>query len=337
MDDPDVQSAEVSLVSILTWNGIDETLKCLGGISLGTDSRFKVLVLDNGSSSDPSEQLSREFPGVEVIRLASNLGFTGGHNHVIRLAMKRGYHSVLMLNNDCSLDMQSMIHMRRVMDSNARAAAVSALVYRRGAERKALMVAGYINWAAKESVRPSNPDAVTPPGAPTLLVGTAVLLNCAVMKQIGLLDDRYFAYYDDNDLSARIFAAGYEVLYAKDAVCLHAYKTLTEHSATALYLMSRNQWLFWRTHTPPAFQRGMTRSLLSQSLHDTALLIKNDAPEEKINAIADGAWSAWKGQFGAPAESRSSPRWLRLLFRAAPYRMHIWLRNAAKHARGGAN
>jgi hypothetical protein len=149
------------------------------------------------------------------------------------------------------------------------------------------------------------------------------------MKKIGLLDDRYFAYYDDNDLSARVAAAGYEALYCADAVCLHDYKTLSQHSAMALYLMARNQWLFWGTHTPAKYRKGMTRRLLSDSLHDFALLVKNHAPPDKLNAIPDGVWDAWRGRFGEPPRQRHSPWWLRTLFRIAPYRLHRLLSDAS--------
>ncbi|MEO8118241.1 MAG: glycosyltransferase family 2 protein, partial [Rhodoferax sp.] len=278
-------AADTMLVSILNWNGMEDTIACLTGIDRQVSPRVQFAVLDNGSQIDPTDDLHRLFPDVEVFREPHNLGFCGGHNRMIQLAIERGYGSVLILNNDCEIDIHAIVELQKTMDADPQAAVVSSLIYRSGPNRIALMVAGSIDWAQHRSIRPSSPDAATPMGHPTLLVGTALLLRCTAMKRIGLLDERYFAYYDDNDLSARIAAAGLKAVYCKTSICLHRYKPLHEHSAMALYLMSRNQWLFWQTHTPSEHRNGMTRRLLAQSLHTLALLKKNDSPPDKTNAI----------------------------------------------------
>ena len=321
------------LVSILNWNGTEDTVACLAGIDRQNQPRIRFAVLDNGSQIDPSRELQTRFPDVELFRVPHNLGFTGGHNRLIQEAIDRGYGSVLILNNDCEIDIQAIVELQKTMDADPQVAVVSSLIYRSGPERRALMVAGWIDWAQQLSIRPSLPDAVKPANSPTLLVGTALLLRCSAMQIIGLLDDRYFAYYDDNDLSARLAVAGLLAVYCKSSICLHRYKALHDHSAMALYLMSRNQWLFWNTHTPTEYRRGLRRRLLAQSLHDLTLLRKNCASEGKQNAIVDGWWDAWHGRFGPPPATRSSPWWIRKLAFNAPYFLIQLLRNPNLRAR----
>ena len=314
-------AVDMMMVSILNWNGAEDTIACLRGIARQVCPHIQFAVLDNGSQIDPTLELRALFPDVEVFREPHNLGFCGGHNLMIRLAMERGYGSVLILNNDCEIDIHAIVELKKTMDADPQTAVVSPLIYRSGPDRRALMVAGSIDWAQQRSVRPSSPDAVAPAGHPTLIVGTALLLRCAAIERIGLLDDRYFAYYDDNDLSARVAAAGLKAVYCKTSICLHRYKTLHDHSAMALYLMSRNQWLFWQTHTPSAHRGGMTRRLLAQSLHDLALLKKNNSPLEKTNALVAGWWDARRGRFGPPPLKRTSPWLLRRVALIAPYFM----------------
>ena len=209
---------QTMLVSILNWNGLDDTIACLEGIDRQASPRIRFAVLDNGSQIDPTHELRTRFPDVEVFREPQNLGFTGGHNRMMRMAIERGYGSVLILNNDCEIDIQAIHELLKALDADPQAAAVSSLIYRSGPERRALMVAGSIDWAHQRAVRPSSPDVVEPTGHPTLLVGTAVLLRCSALQAIGLLDDRYFAYYEDNDLSARIAAAGLKAVYCKTSI-----------------------------------------------------------------------------------------------------------------------
>lgn len=307
------------LISILNWNGIDDTLRCLGGFAHHGSPRITIAVLDNGSQEDPCERLKARFPAVECHRSDHNLGFTGGHNHMIRLAMARGFDTVFILNNDCDISLESVLALQRAMDASPDLAALSCLIYRSGKDRRPLMVAGHIDWAKHRSVRPSDPDTPVPPGAPLLLVGTALLLRCKAIEAIGLLDDRYFAYYDDNDLSARLHAAGMKAAYCHESICLHDYKGPHEHSAMALYLSSRNQWLFWREHTPAAHRAGMTRHLIAESLDLIARLQHHGANTDKIDAVVAGFWDGLRGHYGPPPDRRRAPWLLRKLAATAPY------------------
>jgi GT2 family glycosyltransferase len=316
-----------TLVSILNWNGTQDTAACLGLLDRQADPNLSFLVLDNGSRDDPRAVFEREFPDVEFMRQPANLGFTGGHNLVMALALERGYGSVLLLNNDCRIDIDAIRVLRDFMNADPSLGAASPLIYRDDGSGRAVAVAGWIDWARHRSVRPSSPDGTAPPGAPAMLVGTALLLRCDALRKIGLLDDRYFAYYEDDDISARLAAAGYRAAYCRSATCVHPHRNLHEYSAMALYLMARNRWLFWRSHTPRDARRGLRRELLAQTLHDLALLVKNNAAVEKRDAVIAGFWDGLRGRFCRPPARPSSPRLLRGLAQLAPYSASRFLRD----------
>ncbi|MEH0165825.1 glycosyltransferase family 2 protein [Roseateles microcysteis] len=312
-------NADRVLVSILNWNGTADTLRCLQGIDRSQCPDLQFAVLDNGSAQDPSAQFQAQCPDVLNFRVPRNLGFAGGHNWMIKWAMQQGYGAVLILNNDCEIDVNAILALKQQLDSDPQIAVASCVIYRSGAVRRPMMVSGWIDWARQLSVRPNSPDAKPPAGEPMLLVGTALLLRCAALQTIGLLDERYFAYYEDNDLSARVAAAGLKSVYCKDSICLHHYRPLHEYSAMALYLMSRNQWLFWREHTPEACKPGMTRRLTARSLHDLALLKKNQVSRDKTQAVVAGWWDAMHGRYGAPPTKLVGPAWLHGLAMLSPY------------------
>ena len=318
-----------TLVSILNWNGTEDTLACLAALDRSTAPELHFVVLDNGSTVDPSARFASDCPGLEYIRLPQNLGFTGGHNHVMRMALDHGYGSVLLLNNDCKMGLSDIRSMRTTLHSDPMVAAVSPLIYRDDASRIPMMVAGWFDWAAHRTVRPNNPDAAQPPDAPSFLVGTALLLRCDTLRKIGLLDDRYFAYYEDNDISARLAKHGYQAVYCPQANCLHDYRSLHEYGAMALYLLTRNAWLFWSENTPPSARNGLRRHLTSSFLHDLALLKKNQAPALKVHALCAGYWDAMRGRFGRPPTEFRSPRLMRYAASMAPYFLSQMLRDPA--------
>ena len=307
------------MVSILNWNGTTETLACLTALNRATAPELHFLVLDNGSAADPSARFAAECPDLEYIRLPANLGFTGGHNYVMRLALERDYGSVLLLNNDCQIGLSDIRKLRETLMADSSLGAVSPLIYRDDASRLPMMVAGWFDWPAHRTVRPNSADATQPAGTSTFLVGTALLLRCSALRKIGLLDDRYFAYFEDNEISARLAKNGYRAIYCREATCLHDYRSLHEYGAMALYLLTRNACLFWNENTPVTARKRLRRDLVSSFLHDLALLKKNHAAPMKVNAVCAGFWDGLSGRFGPPPSEFNSPWLLRYLANIAPY------------------
>lgn len=322
------------LVSILNWNGTPDTLACLAQLAGAPAADIHCVVLDNGSTVDPSDEIRRAHPQVEVLREPHNLGFTGGHNLVMALALQRGHDSVLLLNNDCKIDSASIRLMQSMLDEHAELAAVSPLIYCEDAPTRPQMVGGWLDWQQHRSTHPSVPGLRGPAGSPTHVLGTALLLRCAALREIGLLDERYFAYYEDNDLSARIAAAGWAAAYCDGATALHRARPIQDYSAMSLYLSARNAWLFWSTHTPPQHRQRLVRHLLAQHLLEIALLKKNGASADKAEAIVAGFWDARRGRSGAPPKRLSSPWLLRRLARAAPYFLRELILSPAEALRG---
>lgn len=317
------------LVSILNWNGLPDTLACIARIAPSDGCSWDVVVIDNGSIQDPRSELKARFPVIECIRLPENIGFTGGQNIGMQLAIDRGYTSVLLLNNDCEIDLETIGKLQTYLQSNAQFAAVSPLVYCTEQRNKPQMVAAWFDWAKHRSARPSQPDAPQPPSAPTMLAGTALLLRCAALQQIGLLDNRYFAYYEDNDISARIHQHGWLASYCQTAKVWHSSRPTRAYGEMALYLSARNAWLFWQTHTPPKSRHGLFRHLLAQSLYEIALLKKSGA-DAKCGAVVAGFWAAQQRKFGPPPATFSSPAWLNWLMCVAPYLGYDLINNPIK-------
>src|SRR5258708_3119732 len=99
-------------VSIIDFNGRENTIDCLNSIAKVNKDEFElnVLVINNS----PKEKLNLpSFPNlkIKIIENKKNLGFAGGHNVGIKYALENGADFVLVLNNDTAVDKNLIVEL----------------------------------------------------------------------------------------------------------------------------------------------------------------------------------------------------------------------------------
>jgi GT2 family glycosyltransferase len=157
------------------------------------------------------------------------------------------------------------------------------------------------------------------------LMGAAIILRTDAIREVGLLDERLFAYYEDNDICARLASAGWLNKMAFDAVVLHSHPKSRAHEKAPyyFYLMARNSFRFWFKHTP-----GRYRRFLRLKLIDRAILMANrlylQGLHSKVDACLLGVLDGQMGRTGVWNLDRRIPIFVQLLRRA------LWI-NHSKH------
>ncbi len=98
------ESVGTTYVIVLTWNGREDTLACLSSLVPILSGTVKAVVVDNGSTDGTADAVRASYPGIEVLELAENMGFSAGNNAGIRHALGKGAEYVVLLNNDTVVD-----------------------------------------------------------------------------------------------------------------------------------------------------------------------------------------------------------------------------------------
>src|ERR1700690_1550925 len=86
-------------VVILNWNGKRETIACIESLQK-QEASFDIVMVDNGSEDNSPAAISKRFPTVTILETGQNLGYAGGNNVGIEVALRQGADLVLLLNND---------------------------------------------------------------------------------------------------------------------------------------------------------------------------------------------------------------------------------------------
>ena len=223
----------------------------------------------------------------------------------------------------------------RLIDSDATCGAVSPLILALEDESVIDFCGARHDWANLDSVNSTSISATREMERQhpreMWLMGAAILLRMEAIGQVGLLNDTYFAYYEDNELCARLSAAGWFSRMAFDAVVLHSHPPvrMRDKGAYYFYLMARNSFKFWFQQTPRPH-----RKLIRLKLVDRALLVANRLHHhgyaDKRDACLLGIYDGQAGRSGAWNLERSVPAAMKLL------RQALW-RNHSRHLGHGEN
>lgn len=238
-------------IVVVNWNGLQYTARCLDSLRLLDYPNYRIIVVDNGSTDGSPERIRATHPEIELVESGKNLGFAGGANLGIRLALDRDIDSLWVLNNDIVVEPDTLTALVRVARSRPGIGIVGAAVWRPTADGEPRPQTEAFRWRGERRSPSSCPDA-NPTGALTLhsvddVAGSSALLDASMIRQIGLLEERFFHYWDDVELCTRARRAGWAVEHACQARILHVVGgTVPTDSAQAQYYFVRNWLLFAR-------------------------------------------------------------------------------------------
>ena len=322
-------------ISILNWNNAANTLDCVGAIHqtiTPNDVSRTLVVLDNGSRPDDWTALQQGLADrdVTLLRQETNIGFAAGHNVVIRQAMERKADYIWLLNNDAIVKPDTLAGLLHTISGDPACGVVSPLIYAHYNEKIIDFVGAVHCWSALSSHCAKDRSTAIAlqkqHPADFFVYGTAPLFRLNALKMSGLLDESFFAYFEDDDICSRLSQLGWHARMAFNTEIRHGLvqSFYEERPPYYFYLMARNDLIFYWRHTPPAFRRLIRLRIFSRAMIKAAQLRERGLPE-KSNACLLGIWDGLRGQGGPPRLNAKAPAWLVFISAMFPYRFQQWL------------
>ena len=222
-------------VVIVNYNVKEELTFCLSSVQQALqDIEGEVFVVDNHSADGSCDVIKTLFPWVTLIENAENLGFARANNIAIK---KSCGEYVLLLNPDTVVEQDTFSKMLAFMDEHDNCGGLGVkMLDAQGTflpESKRGIPTPWVAFCKLFGLYKLFPksekcnryylsnipqDLVA---EVEILAGACMLLRKSVLDEVGLLDETYFLYGEDVDISYRILQAGYKNYYFPETSIIH--------------------------------------------------------------------------------------------------------------------
>lgn len=212
-------------IILVNWNSFDVTNDCIISLKEIQYAAHTIVMVDNGSTDGSGKQLKQLHPEIVLIESATNQGFTGGNNLGFEYSIQQGFDYSLLLNNDTFVEPDFLNHLVNYMEAHPKVGIVQPRIHFNH-DRSLLWNGGsyYSKWLGFLYTKGFNRK----PSAKYLqfkevdwITGCAFLTKNNILRKTGLLAPNMFIYSEDVDLSFRIKALGYQLIYHPHSVIYH--------------------------------------------------------------------------------------------------------------------
>jgi GT2 family glycosyltransferase len=239
-------------IIIINWKQYDLTKKCILSVSKVKFENYKIILVDNESNEKNLNLLLNDLNNLKVIKNKSNLGFGEANNQAINYALNENFDYVMLLNNDTEVDHNFIFPLITTIEKNTSIGGVQPLIMNYFNRDLIWSAGGYLNkffgntTTNKSLGKKLNLDWIT---------GCCMLLKTEVIKKTKLLDENFFAYYEDVDWSLRIKDLGYSLQLVETSLIYH-HGSISSNNSTSEgrlsayvhYLNFKNHIYFLRKH-----------------------------------------------------------------------------------------
>lgn len=229
---------KIALVTV-HYKGIEFTQKCLDSIrELKTPNiRLEVVVINNNPQEN-LETLKKKFADFLFLKTEKNLGYAGGYNLGIKKALEKKADFVFLVNNDTILAPDILVQLIKMAEKRKKAGLFSPKIYfapgcefyrdryQKSERGKVIWFAGgKIDWqnviTTHRGVDEVDKGQFNQIEETDYVSGCGMFIKRKVIEKIGLLDEKYFLYFEDTDFSVRAKKAGFQLLFIPQAKMWH--------------------------------------------------------------------------------------------------------------------
>jgi GT2 family glycosyltransferase len=287
---------------VLSWNGREDTERCLDALAKVREPPVRIVCVDNGSTDGSVDAVRDRHPEAHLIENGRNLGFAGGCNVGIRWALAQGAEWMVLVNNDAVVAPDAVAAFDSAAQQRPEPGVLAGKLYRADrpdriwyAGQRFLAWLGYSGRHRGEGRRDGpRYERLSPTDRAN---GALMAISRATIESVGLLDEELFAYVEDVDYSLRARAAGFELLFVPSARAWHRVGASSAAAAHNSYYGTRNMVVVCERHRPlPAPLSWLRRGVILMTF--AAYALRQPNRRAALAAVRAGYRDARAGRLG---------------------------------------
>jgi len=256
---PDSNAVNVAIV-IVNYNGLEDIRRCIASLNQLDNQNFKTIIVDSSSPDGSGRKIKNEFiDSCECILLHENKGFAHGSNYGIASALSMKVEYVWLLNPDTEVQSNALDAFLQAADKYKESSAFGSKVYYGdGCTPENIQASGSnVIWCAGGAIdntsqeikmigcHESDEGQYNNSYTCQYIPGCSMLVRAESFRDVGLLPEDYFMYFEETDWCCRLSKSGKELRYIPNSVVTHHTKDSKMNSAFVVYYYNRNELLFW--------------------------------------------------------------------------------------------
>ncbi len=267
---------DVSII-IVNWNTKKLLLDCICSIyETVKNLSFEIRLIDNASGDGSVEAVKQNYPGVKIIQNKKNLGFAAANN--IALERMCGRYA-LLLNTDTILTNGAVKNLFDFMEKNQNAGmACGQLLNQDGSKQNSIAnFPGILSLLCNESLLqilfpgkfPGKRREYKKPVKVDSCIGACLMVRKKAMDEVGLLDKRYFFFFEETDWAYRMKQSGWKIYLVPSAGIFHIQGQTVGHNAGSRIMFYRSRYIYfkkWRPRSYPFVRRIIFVRLLINTI-----------------------------------------------------------------------
>ncbi|MBL5911466.1 glycosyltransferase family 2 protein [Enterobacter asburiae] len=288
-----MNNPKIGLVTVL-YNSPDVLPDFFSSLAKQDYNNYCLYIVDNSTSPESIElakKLSVDYsiPVYFIDNQGVNVGVAAGNNQGAKEACNQGCDYIVFLNNDLLFDNSQILNELILIAKNNKLDIIGPTILNYP-EKKIWYCGGYFNelkalaphqYIDQEFIRSNFPDIHQHTYAPTCFL----VVSRRLWDEVGEMDEKYFAYYDDTDFLFRANRAGYMVNVVSSLIIYHKVGASTggDLSYFGMYHLTRNRIYFIRKNF-----RGIKRYIALSYVLSSRIFILLMTSNKQKKAIRKG-------------------------------------------------
>jgi len=257
---------------IINFNTKDLLRNCLNSIyDTVKGVAFEIIVIDNDSHDQSREMLEKEFLQVILIKNSRNMGFAAANNQALRIMSGR---YAVLLNTDSVLVDGAILNLMDFMDYRLDTAmACGQLLNADGSKQNSiakfpdllnLIISTPLLEYFFPRYYPSKRYKHEKPVEIDSGIGACLIVRKRAIDEVGLLDERYFFFFEETDWALQMKKAGWKIYFVPTAFIYHLQGQSVGHSISSRILFYRSRYKYFNKWKGPLYNTVVRTIIFSR-------------------------------------------------------------------------